>query len=675
MEAIVTTDLDRLCINTLRTLAMDAVQRADSGHPGMPMGAADFAYVLWTRFLKHNPNDPGWENRDRFVLSAGHGSMLLYGLLHLTGYDLPLEQLKRFRQLGSRTPGHPEYGLTPGVETTTGPLGQGFANGVGMAAAERFLAATFNRPGLPVIDHHTYAIVSDGDLMEGVSHEAASLAGHLGLGKLVYFYDDNEISIEGSTDITFTESVPDRFRAYEWHVQEVDGHDPREIDAAIRAARMEDARPSLIVCHTHIAYGAPNKQDTAAAHGAPLGGEEVRETKDRLGWPSEAEFWIPDEARKVFRQAVAKGQQAHDEWQELFDRYAELYPDEAGLLTRMWAGDLPDGWRSTLPSFPSADGPMATRKASGAVLNAIAGALPTLVGGSADLAPSNKTWLEGYGDLQVETPNGRNLHFGVREHAMGAILNGMALHGGLIPFGGTFLVFTDYMRPAIRLAALMELPVIYVWTHDSVWIGEDGPTHQPVEQLAALRAIPNLEVMRPADANETAAAWRVALERSDGPTGLVLTRQALPILERDEARGAEELERGAYVLRDGHSGSPEVILLATGSEVHLAVKAWQILVEQGLRARVVSMPCWRRFDAQPESYRASVLPPGVTARLAIEAAVPLGWERYVGPGGSVMGIKRFGASAPYKDLLREFGFTPEVIAERALQVLEGTPGD
>jgi transketolase len=666
------TDLDRLCINTLRTLAMDAVQKANSGHPGMPMGAADIAYVLWTRFLKHNPSDPHWPDRDRFVLSAGHGSMLLYGLLHLAGYDLPLEELKGFRQLGSRTPGHPEYGLAPGVETTTGPLGQGFGNGVGMAIAERFLAATFNRPGLTLFDHYTYGIVSDGDLMEGISHEAASLTGHLGLGKLIYLYDDNEISIEGSTDITFTESVSDRFRAYGWHVQEVDGHNIDAIDGAIRAAQDEAERPSLIACHTHIGYGAPNKQDDAAAHGAPLGEDEVRRAKEALGWPAEARFLIPVEALAVFRRAVDRGKSAQAEWQDRFDRYAGAYPDEAAILRRQWAGELPDGWEAALPAFSPDDGPLETRKASGAILNAIADRLPTLIGGSADLAPSTKTYLQGYNDFQKETPAGRNIRFGVREHAMGAILNGIALHSELIPYGGTFLIFSDYMQPTVRLAAMMKVPVIYVWTHDSVWLGEDGPTHQPVEQLAGLRAIPNLHVIRPADANETAVAWRVALERRDGPTGLVLSRQPLPILDRSDMPGADGLERGAYIVSDAAGSSPQVILIATGSEVHLAIDAQRILAEAGVQARVVSMPCWKRFEDQPQSYRTQVLPPEITARVAIEAAVPLGWDRYVGPQGDVIGLERFGASAPYRDLMEYLGFTPQAVAERALALLGKT---
>ena len=660
--------LDQQCINTIRTLAMDAVQKADSGHPGLPMGMADVAYVLWTRFLKHNPTDPAWPNRDRFVLSAGHGSMLLYSLLHLTGYDLPLEELESFRQWGSRTPGHPEYGLTPGVEATAGPLGQGFANGVGIAIAERFLAATFNRPGCPIFDHTTYAIVSDGDLMEGVSHEAASLAAHLGLGKLVYLYDDNEISIEGSTDLAFTEDVPTRFRAYGWHVQEVGGYDLEEIGAAIHTAQQETERPSLIVCHTHIGYGSPHKQDTAEAHGAPLGEEEVRLTKEALGWPPDAHFFVPDEALAVFRQAVERGRQAQAQWRETFERYRAAYPDEAALLEALWAGKLPEGWTDALPRFSPNDGSLATRNASGAVLNALARVLPTLIGGSADLAPSTNTLLKGYADFQRATPAGRNLHFGVREHAMGSILNGMALHGGILPYGATFMVFSDYMRPPVRLAAMMHLPVVYVWTHDTVWVGEDGPTHQPVEQLAALRAIPNLVIIRPADANETAAAWRVALERRDGPTGLALTRQKVPVLFETNREAAQTVARGAYVLADS-SGIPGVLLIASGSEVHLALAARDVLAQRGIAVRVVSMPSWELFEAQPASYRDAVLPPQVTARLVIEAGVTQGWERYAGPAGDVIGLEHFGASAPYKVLMDKFGFTAQAVVERVLRLL------
>ena len=662
-------NLDQLCVNTIRTLAIDGVQKANSGHPGMPMGMADAAYVLWHRFLKHSPRNPAWPDRDRFVLSAGHGSMLMYSLLHLTGYDLSLEELKNFRQWGSCTPGHPEHGLTPGVETTTGPLGQGFSNGVGMAIAERFLAATFNRPGFPIFDHYTYAIVSDGDLMEGISHEAASLAGHLGLGKIVYLYDDNEISIEGSTDIAFTEDIPSRFRGYGWHVQEVDGHDRDQIDAAIRAARAETSRPSLIDCHTHIAYGSPNKQDSAGAHGAPLGDEEVRLTKEALGWPPDAQFRIPDVALAEFRSAVAAGETAEAQWRETFERYKAEYPAEAELVETLLDGRLPEGWETSLPTFGPDDGPLATRKASGAALNAIAPYLPTLIGGSADLAPSNNTWLNVSAAFQNENPAGRNLHFGVREHGMGGILNGMALHGGVLPYGATFLVFSDYMRPSVRLAALMKLPVVYVWTHDSVWLGEDGPTHQPVEHLAALRAIPNLVVIRPADANETTASWRVAIERREGPTALALTRQGLPVLGATARDPSETVGRGAYVLAGG-STPPDLILIASGSEVHLALQARDLLSEKGISARVVSMPSWELFDAQPASYHEEVLPSEVTARLAIEAGVAQGWSKYVGLAGDVVSLDHFGASAPYKRLTEEFGFTAQAVVERALQLLD-----
>lgn len=662
-------NLDQLCINTLRTLAMDGVEKAKSGHPGMPMGMADVAYVLWTRFLRHNPTDPDWPNRDRFVLSAGHGSMLLYGLLHLTGYDLSLEELKGFRQWDSRTPGHPECGITPGVETTTGPLGQGFANGVGMAIAERFLAATFNRPDLSLFDHRIYVIASDGDLMEGVSCEATSLAGHLGLGKLICFYDDNDISIAGSTDLTFTEDVAARFRACNWYVQEVDGHNVEEIEAATCAAQAETERPSLIVCRTHIGYGSPNKQDKASSHGSPLGEEEVRLTKEALGWPVEEQFLIPQEALTVFRRAVEQGREAQARWQEIFDQYAQDYPQDAALLEQLWAGKLPDGWEKALPIFAPKDGPLATRQASGVILNELADILPTLIGGSADLEPSCKTLLTDYDDFQRRTPAGRNLRFGVREHAMGAILNGLARHKELFPYGGTFLVFSDYMRPSVRLAAMTRLPAIYVWTHDSVWIGEDGPTHQPVEQLAALRVIPNLTVIRPADANETVAAWRVALERRDGPTALLLTRHKLPVLFETRLDPAKTVARGAYILVDS-SGVPSLLLVASGSEVHLALDARDLLARKGVAVRVVSMPSWELFDAQPLSYQEKVFPPQLTARLAIEAGVTQGWSKYVGPAGDVMGLDRFGASAPYQVLMEKFGFTAEAVAERALRLLE-----
>ncbi|RLC71132.1 MAG: transketolase [Chloroflexi bacterium] len=665
-------DLDHLCINTIRTLAMDGVQKANSGHPGMPMGTADMAYVLWTQFLKHNPANPAWPDRDRFILSAGHGSMLLYSLLHLTGYDLPLDELKNFRQWGSRTPGHPEYGLTPGVEMTTGPLGQGFATGVGMAIAERFLAAHFNRPGHTIVDHFTYAIVSDGDLMEGISHEAASLAGHLRLGKLIYLYDDNGITIEGSTDLAFSEDVAARFRAYGWHVQQVDGYDLAAIASAIRAAQAETMRPSLIIARTHIGFGSPHKQDTAGVHGSPLGEEELRLTKQNLGWPVEPPFHIPDQALARFRQAVERGRDWETDWQTRFAAYAAAYPELAAEWEMAMSGELPPGWDADLPVFKPEDGPLATRVASGKVLNALAPRLPTLIGGSADLASANKTYLNGQGDFEADTPGGRNLHFGVREHAMGAILNGLTLHGGVITYGGTFLVFSDYMRPAIRLAAMMELPVIYVFTHDSIGIGEDGPTHQPIEQLAALRAIPGLTVIRPADANETVEAWRVALTHRDGPVALALTRQKLPTLDRARLAPADGLARGAYILAEAENGQPEVIIIATGSEVHVALAAQELLAQRGVAARVVNMPSWELFERQPRDYRESVLPPAITARLAVEAGVAQGWHRYVGPAGDVVSIERFGASAPYKVLWEKFGFTAENVATRALALLGQT---
>jgi transketolase len=662
--------LDELCINTLRTLSMDMVEQARSGHPGMPMGAAAMAYVLWTRFLKHDPADPSWPDRDRFVLSAGHGCALLYCLLHLTGYDLPLDELQRFRQWGSRTPGHPERGLTPGVEATTGPLGQGFANGVGMAIAERLLAQQFNRPGHSIVDHYTYGIVSDGDLMEGVASEAASLAEHLRLCKLIYLYDDNRVTIEGPTALTFSEDVAMRFAAYGWHVQRVDGNNLQEVDAALRAARAQTERPSLIIARTHIAYGSPHKQDSSDAHGAALGEEEVRLTKSALGWPPDARFYVPEDARAHFRRALDAGRTAQAEWRVRVDEHARAHPDLAAQWRRRMLGELPEGWESHLPAFdPSTL--VATREASGKVIRALAPHIPELLGGSADLAPSNETYMPGLGDLSAANPAGRNLRFGVREHAMGAILNGLAAHGGLRPFGGTLLVFSDYMRPAIRLAALMKLPVVYVFTHDSIGLGEDGPTHQPVEHLAALRAIPNLTVLRPADAAEAAEAWRSALAFKSGPVALVLSRQKLPVIDRGKHAGASGLARGAYVLAEASGGRPDLILLATGSEVSLALEARAELERQGTSTRVVSMPSWELFEAQTREYRDAVLPPAVVARLAIEAASPQGWCRYVGAAGDVLAVNGFGASAPGKVVLENYGFTVAEVVRRSTQVLRG----
>ena len=664
------TKLDNLCVNTIRMLSADGVEKANSGHPGMPMGAAGMAYVLWTRFLRHNPLHPQWYDRDRFVLSAGHGSMLLYSLLHLTGYDLPLEELMNFRQWGSKTPGHPEYGLAPGVETTTGPLGQGFSNGVGMAIAERYLAAHFNQPGHVIVDHYTYVIVGDGDLMEGISHEAASLAGHLGLGKLICLYDDNHISIEGSTDIAFTESRTARFEAYGWHVQKVDdGNDLEAIETAITEAQKETGRPSFIAVRTHIGYGSPNKQDKSVAHGEPLGTEEIRLTKENLGWPIEPPFFIPDEASTHFRQAVDKGQAIEARWQEDFSSYKEANPDLAREWDIWMNGNLPEGWDSDIPDFPADKKGMATRVASGSVLNAVAPRLPNLLGGSADLAPSNKTEIKGEKDFQADIYEGRNLRFGVREHAMGSILNGMALHGGLMPYGGTFLVFSDYMRPAIRLAALMDLKVIYVFTHDSIGLGEDGPTHQPVEHLSALRTIPNLTVIRPCDANETSEAWRYALESQQGPVALALSRQGLPTLDRTTFAPASGLSRGAYILHDTKDGKPDVILIATGSEIPIALEAYEKLEEKGVKARVVSMPSWELFDKQPEEYQCQVLPSEIKSRIAIEAGITQGWHRYVGSTGEVIGLDSFGASAPYKVLYEKFGITADRAVGKALALL------
>jgi len=663
------TTLDQNCINALRVLAMDGVQKAKSGHPGMPMGMADVAYVLWTRHLKHNPRNPRWSNRDRFVLSAGHGSMLLYSLLHLTGYPMSMEDLKQFRQWESKTPGHPEHDLDLGIETTTGPLGQGFANGVGMAIAQKHLAARFNRPDYALFDHAIYAIVSDGDMMEGISHEAASLAGHLGLDNLIYFYDDNSITIEGSTDIAFTEDVQARFRAYGWHVQAIDGHDIDAIDAAIRTAKAQKGKPHLIACKTTIAQGSPNMQGSAKAHGAPLGDEEIRLAKDGFGWPSQEPFFVPNDVIAHYRLAVPQGERAEAKWRDLFTGYEAAYPQEADELQRILKGELPANWAQSVPHFRPDGSAMATRAASGKVLNAIAPALPELLGGSADLAPSNNTYLKDFSEFAKENPLGRNFHFGVREHAMGSLLNGMALYGGLQVYGGTFMVFSDYMRPAVRLAAIMKLPVIYVFTHDSIYVGEDGPTHEPVEQVMSLRLIPGLTVIRPADANETAAAWKVALEHKNGPVALALTRQSLPTLEEAADQAMQGVARGAYVLSESPLNRVDIILLATGSEVADALAAQKLLQERRIGARVVSMPSWELFEAQPLFYKHTVLPPDVTRRLAIEAGVTLGWERYVGSYGDVIGLNRFGASAPYQRLKEEFGFTPADIAERAMKLM------
>lgn len=653
-----TNDLQTRAINTIRFLSADGVQKANSGHPGLPMGAAAIAYTLWTRHLRHNPRNPKWMGRDRFILSGGHGSMLLYSLLHLTGYDLPLEQLQNFRQWESLTPGHPEYGLTPGVEVTTGPLGQGFANGVGMAIAASHLAAIFNKPDYVLIDSFIYAIVTDGDLMEGVASEAASLAGHLSLGRLIYLYDDNKISIDGSTDLAFTEDRAKRFEAYGWHVQRVDdGNDVEAIDQAIVKAKA-DPRPSIIMCRTVIGYGAPNRQGTAKAHGEPLGEEELNAAKDNLGWVKEPRFFIPDDVLAFYRQAVEKGAELESDWNKRFEAYKKAYPELGGELERRLNGKLPADWESVLPKFPADPKGMATRAASGKVINALAAKLPELIGGSADLAPSNNTKIDGSPAFQKDSPEGRNFHFGVREHAMGAILNGMAVFGGVIPYGGTFLVFSDYMRPAIRLAALSHYPAIFIFTHDSVGLGEDGPTHQPVEHLTSLRLIPNLTVIRPADANETAQAWKVAIENRRGPTALALTRQALPVLDTPAS-----VEKGAYILKD--FGNPEMILMASGSEVSLILEAAQKLADEGKGVRVVSFPSWELFEKQDEAYRESVLPKSIQKRLAVEAGSGLGWERYA---GSVISIERFGASAPYKVIFEKLGFTVENVVAKAKEL-------
>ncbi|MGY0798525.1 transketolase [Lysobacter sp. A286] len=675
-------ELDQLCINTLRFLSVDMVQKAESGHPGLPLDAAPMAYVLWTRWLKDNPRNPAWADRDRFVLSAGHGSALLYSLLHMSGYDLSLDDIKSFRQWGSKAPGHPEREHTPGVEVTTGPLGQGFANAVGMAIAEAQLAARYNRPDHAIVDHRSYVLASDGDLMEGVASEAASLAGHLKLGKLTCLYDDNQITLAAGTDITFSEDRAARFRAYGWHTVSVaDGNDVAAIDAALKAAHEEPTRPSLILVRTVIGYGSPNKHNTFEAHGSPLGEKEVRLTKENLDWPTEPPFLVPDKALAHMRGALDRGAAGEDAWNRRMEAYAQAFPELAKELQGSLRAQLPSGWDADIPVFPADAKGMATRAASGKVMNAIAPKLPALSGGSADLDPSTKTALKGLGDFNPPATTGedlqgsdgggwsyagRNVHFGVREHAMGAIVNGMAAHGGFIPYGATFLIFSDYMRPPIRLAALMGLHVIHVFTHDSVLLGEDGPTHQPVEQLIGLRAVPGLTLIRPADANETAVAWRVAIETKERPVLLVLTRQDLSTLDRDQFASADGLRQGAYVLSDADDGKPELILIASGSEVGLIVEAASRLREQGIVVRCVSMPSWDLFDAQPQDYRNGVLPPAVTARLAVEAGSSLGWHRYVGDGGDVIGVDRFGASAPAADIAREYGLTVDNVCQHAL---------
>ena len=662
-------DLVEQSINTIRFLAADAVQNANSGHPGLPMGTAALTYTLWMRHLRFNPKNPTWPNRDRFILSGGHGSMLLYSMLFLTGYELSLDEIKNFRQWGSHTPGHPEYGDAPGVEVTTGPLGQGISNAVGMAVAEAHLAAIFNKPDMPVIDHYTYVLATDGDLMEGITSEASSLAGHLKLGKLIVLYDDNRISIDGSTDIAFTEDRGARYEAYGWQVLYVsDGNDVDAIDQAIQKAQYDD-RPSLIICRTRIGYGMPNKQGTAGAHGEPPGETELKATKKNLNWPLEPWFYVPDDSLAHFREAISKGETEEGAWQDLVEKYHTMNPNLGKELARRLDGRLPTGWDADLLDFPGDEKGLATRAVSGKVLNDLAARIPDLMGGSADLAPSTKTWIDGSPAFQAKTPEGRNFHFGVREHAMGAIVNGLAVHGGIIPYGGTFLVFSDYMRPAIRLSALSNYPSIWVFTHDSIGLGEDGPTHQPIEQLAALRAIPNLVVIRPCDANEVVEAWKFAVKRRDGATAFAFTRQAVPTLDRSIYSPASGLERGAYVLADYGDQAPEIILMASGSEVDLVVKSAGNLAAEGINVRIVSFPSWELFAEQDQEYQDSVLLPEVKARVSVEAGVSQGWERWVGDYGAIIAVDRFGASAPYKILYKKFGLTVENIVSTARKLL------
>lgn len=661
-------NLDLLCINTIRTLSIDAVENAKSGHPGMPMGMAPTAYVLWTKYLRHNPKNPKWLNRDRFILSAGHGSMLLYSLLHLTGYDLSLDELKRFRQLHSKTPGHPEYHLTPGVETTTGPLGQGFGNGVGMAIAQKYLAQYFNRDGFNLFDYRIFGIVSDGDLMEGVQSEAASLAGHLRLDNIIYFYDDNKITIDGETRLTFSEDVSKRFEAYGWHVEHADGNDLQSVETALKRSLTENGgKPSLIVTKTNIGFGSPNKQDTADAHGAPLGEDEVRATKIAYGWDPDKHFFIPDEALAHFRKALSEGQERENRWNQLLEVYKAEYPDLYKDLLPIASNKIELNWKQILPVFVHDDGKLATRQASGKVLEQIVKHTPFIIGGAADLTPSNNTWVKSFTDFSPENRSGRYIRYGVREHAMGAIMNGLAL-SNLRPYGGTFLVFSDYMRPSVRLAALSGLPVVYVYTHDSIGLGEDGPTHQPIEHLASLRAIPNLYVVRPADANETAYAWQIALERTDGPTAIALSRQGLPVIDRTRYAPAINVLKGGYVLVGDENA--DILLIATGSEVHLALGAHEELNKRGVSARVVNLACWELFEQQTPEYRNEVIPPRIKRRISIEAGASFGWQKYTGEHGVEIAIDQFGVSAPVADAMIAFNFTVQHVVKRAEELME-----
>ncbi len=659
-------DLDWLCINTIRVLSLDQIQQAKSGHPGMPLGASPMAYVLWDRFLKHNPKNPKWFNRDRFILSAGHASAMLYSLLHLYGYDLPLEELKRFRQFGSKTPGHPEYGLTPGVEATTGPLGQGFGMGVGMAIAECYLSSYFNREDFKIVDHYTYAIVSDGDLMEGISYEAAALAGRLKLGKLIYLYDDNHITIDGPTDIAWKEDIELRFKAHGWHVITVpDGEDLEAIYGAIKAAQDEKEKPSLIRIKTHIGWHSP-KQDNPAVHGAPLSDEEAKATKKALGFPEDKMFYIPQQALNHCRQAVEKGKQYEEQWKQMFEEYKKKYPDLAKEFEMFINGELPEGWDEELPIYKDTSKKIATRSASGETINILADKLPNFIGGSADLASSNKVVMKDKGDFYCDNPTGRNIHFGIREHAMGAAVNGMALHGGVIPFGATFFVFSDYMRASVRLAALMHTHSIFVYTHDSIGVGEDGPTHQPIEHLMSFRAMPNIKVIRPADANETVQAWKIAIKEKS-PVMLVLTRQNVPVLDPEKYNIEEGVKKGAYILEEAEN--PDVVLIGTGSEVHVCLEAKKLLEKEGIKATVVSMPSWELFFQQDKEYREKVIPKDVP-KVAVEAGITLGWKEIIGDKGTVIGMTSFGASAPGNVLMEKFGFTPENIVSKVKEILK-----